>query len=199
MNFKLVGLGVVLLAGAAAATHWHVGETTTRVYLPNTALTQLIQTTSAESDSAPQPASGMRLQIPSINLDAPVDQLGPDAQGHLTAPTKWDDTGWYRDGPRPGQDGVALIMGHVDSNVGPAVFWNLHKVPVGASVVVNDNGRQLEFRVTDSRSFPETQPPLGDIFSTDPPSRLALLTCSGDFNPLTHRYNDRLMVTAQLA
>jgi sortase (surface protein transpeptidase) len=141
----------------------------------------------------------MRLQIPAIALDAPIDELATDAQGHLMAPTKWQDTGWYDDGPRPGQDGVALIMGHVDSDTGPAVFWDLHKLQPGASVIVNDAGRQLEFRVSGSRSFPETQPPLQDLFSTAPPKRLALLTCSGDFNPQTGRYNDRLMVTATLA
>jgi len=196
MNLKLAGLGGGLLLAAAAATHWHVGETSSRVYLPNTPLTQLIETTSAEPGALPQPASGMRLEIPSIGVDAPVDELGKDAQGHLTAPTKWQDTGWYRDGPRPGQDGVALIMGHVDSTVGPAVFWDLHKLSPGASVFVDDGGQRLKFRVTGSHSFPEMQPPLDEIFSTDPPKRLALLTCSGDFNPQSHRYNDRLLVTA---
>ena len=43
----------------------------------------------------------------------------------------WDKAGWYDQGPRPGQPGPAVILGHVDSKTGPAVFYQLRDAAAG--------------------------------------------------------------------
>jgi LPXTG-site transpeptidase (sortase) family protein len=199
MRLKLAVAGVLLLGAAGVANYLHLGETHARVYLPDTPLTQLLDTVSGEADAAPQPPAGMRLQLPAIGVDAPVDELGTDASGHLEAPTKWQDVGWYSGGARPGDAGSALLMGHVDSHTGPAVFWNLHELKAGSLVVVRQDGRDLQFHVVKAMNFPETEPPKDELFSRQGASRVVLLTCSGEFNQATGRYTDRLMVIADLA
>ena len=40
-------------------------------------------------------------------------------------------------GPRPGQPGPAVILGHVDSKDGPGIFLDLHAVKAGAEITVD--------------------------------------------------------------
>ncbi|MGN6607709.1 MAG: sortase domain-containing protein, partial [Jatrophihabitans sp.] len=78
----------------------------------------------------------VRLRIPSIGVDATVMRLGRDASGAMQTPPEWQVPGWYADGPRPGQVGPAVIVGHVDSVGGPAVFFRLPELRIGDRVYV---------------------------------------------------------------
>jgi LPXTG-site transpeptidase (sortase) family protein len=198
VNLKLVLAGAALLAAAGAAQYLHLGEVQARVHLPDTPITRLLDTPD-EEPAGSQPPTGMHLQLPAIGVDAPVDELPPGPDGRLQAPTNWADVGWFSGGPRPGQAGSALLMGHVDSHTGPAVFWNLHQLRPGDAVLVQDGAAAFTYRVSKALSFPETAPPMDDLFARTGASRLLLLTCSGDFNPRTGRYTDRLLVEAEPA
>src|SRR5205823_10112255 len=68
-----------------------------------------------------QLALPVRLQIPAIDVSTPLVKLGRLPDGSLEVPKDWDTAGWYDGGPRPGQPGPAVILGHVDSTTGPAV------------------------------------------------------------------------------
>ena len=54
--------------------------------------------------------------------------------GAIAAPRRFQDAAWYRGGPRPGQPGPAVLLGHVDSTSGPAVFYRLATLRAGAAV-----------------------------------------------------------------
>src|SRR5262249_60266165 len=70
-----------------------------------------------------QPAPPVRLQIPAIAVSTRLVRLGRLPDGSLEVPHDWDTAGWFDQGPRPGQPGPAVILGHVDSTAGPAGFF----------------------------------------------------------------------------
>src|SRR5581483_6884748 len=66
------------------------------------------------------------IAIPAIGVVAPVIELGGQRSGRITVPgfaQVWD-VGWYRYGAVPGSPGNAVLLGHVDTYSGPAIFYN---------------------------------------------------------------------------
>ncbi len=139
------------------------------------------------------------LAIPSINASAPILPFGLDDQGSMVAPKTATDTAWYAPGVRPGQPGNAAIAGHVDfAGVGPAVFWNLQKLTVGAEIVVTDDaGQRRRFLVTEVENYPADQAPLEHIFGPTAAVNLNLISCLGNFDPVTRSYDRRIVVYAR--
>ena len=62
---------------------------------------------------------------PSIDVSSRLIRLGLEPSGEVEVPTDAAEAGWYRLGPPPGAPGTAVILGHVDSVDGPAVFARL--------------------------------------------------------------------------
>jgi LPXTG-site transpeptidase (sortase) family protein len=160
-------------------------------------------TASAASTATPVgPANPQRLLIPAISVNAPVEQVNILSTGDLGTPTgsPWTDTGWYANGPRPGEQGSAVIDGHLDRPGGsPAVFWYLRNVRVGNEVDVFDSdGTTLRFRVTDVESYPPQDAPIQQIFGNNGGKYLNLITCAGDWIPSQHQTALRLVVYTTL-
>src|ERR1700722_8163759 len=78
----------------------------------------------------------VELTIPAISLMVSLSTLGLNADGTVQVPTDVRQPGWYGLGPSPGQVGSAVILGHVDSQVGPAVFFELRALVAGDLVDV---------------------------------------------------------------
>jgi LPXTG-site transpeptidase (sortase) family protein len=153
--------------------------------------------------STPAVGVPLRLLIPRIGVNAPIEDAGITAQGDLATPTKnpWDDVGWYSNGPRPGEQGSAVINGHLDRPGGyPAVFWNLRQLHAGDEVlIVNAQGKSVRFRVARIASYPPQEAPLEDIFSATGGAYLNLITCAGTWIPAQHQTTLRLVVYTTLA
>ncbi|MHB8645371.1 MAG: class F sortase, partial [Thermomicrobiales bacterium] len=96
--------------------------------------------------SLPGVGTPVRLTIAAINVDAAIEAVGLTADGTVDTPQTPDDTAWYQLGPRPGEPGNAVIVGHVDSSAGGAVFWDLRTLTPGSMiVVVSDDGVTHQF------------------------------------------------------
>jgi len=143
----------------------------------------------------------VRVIIPSIGVDATVEQVGVNADGAMGTPEDPWNTGWYAPGIRPGQVGNAAIAGHVDyRGIGPVVFWDLNKLIAGAEVlVVTDAGQTLRFTVRGSEYYTPDNAPLQDIFGAATTLNLNLITCGGTFDPATRHYDQRLVVFTSYA
>jgi sortase (surface protein transpeptidase) len=88
------------------------------------------------------------LTIPAIGVSTNLTQLGLLANGDPQVPTSWYTAGWYKLGPTPGQLGSSVILGHVDSVAGPAVFYKLVDMKVGELVKVKlTDGATVSFKV----------------------------------------------------
>ncbi len=144
----------------------------------------------------------VRLLIPAIGVNAPIESVGVRPDGTMETPAQrpWNNVGWYNSGPRPGERGSAVIAGHLDRPGGnPAVFWRLHDLRFGDSVLVVDaSGKALLFHVTRIIFSPPQDAPVQDVFGNTAGSFLNLTTCAGDWIPTQHQTAMRLVVYTSL-
>jgi LPXTG-site transpeptidase (sortase) family protein len=148
--------------------------------------------------SPSEPILITRIRIPAIGVDAPVVVKGLDSERRMEAPDHPDEVAWYDFTALPGQGSNVVLAGHVDfAGVGPAVFWDLWRVRVGDLVELGlADGRVSRYRVTGLETVEERQAPVERIVGPTGQERLTLITCAGNYNPATGRYDQRLIVTA---
>ena len=124
------------------------------------------------------------LTIPAIGVQTRLVDLGVTAAGTLQAPSSTAVAGWYTGGPRPGAIGPAVIAGHIDSHVGPGVFFRLSRLRPGDRVYVRRAGGTLAlFRITAVRSYAKDRFPTLAVYGPTPDAELRLITCGGIFDP----------------
>jgi hypothetical protein len=141
-----------------------------------------------------------RLEIPAIGVDAPVIDLGLNADGTLEVPTDFDETGWWTGGPAPGEVGPAVIVGHVDSKDGPAVFFRLAELEPGDEIIVTSGDTRTTFTVESREQHPKDAFPTDRVYRDDDDRvALRLITCGGEFNRSTGHYRDNVVIYAGLA
>ena len=170
-------------------------------------------TSSAAPTAAPDPAAAfqsvqevpgrravpVRLRIPSLDVDAQVGPVGTMPDGSVEVPARWEDVGWYHSGQRPGEDGPAVLLGHVDSKAGPAVFVRLPQATAGTVVeVIGADGTTTRFRVDRVQSYPKTRFPTDAVYLPALEPQLRLVTCGGAFDRTTGHYVDNVVVYASL-
>ena len=144
-------------------------------------------------------AEPVRLRIPAIGVDTPLVTLGRAADGTVEVPADFGVGGWFAGGPRPGQPGPAVLLGHVDSRRGgPAVFYRLGDLPVGAHVQVDRaDGTTIAFRVTATVRVPKTAFPTAAVYGPTLEPSLRLVTCGGSFDRTARSYRDNVIVSAE--
>ena len=147
----------------------------------------------------PAVARPVRLRIPALHVDSRLDPLGLQRDGTVAVPERTDVAGWYEKGPRPGQAGPAVILGHVDSRTGPGVFINLVKVRLGARVRVDRaDGSSVTFRVTKVSRVPKVRFPTDLVYGPTLDPTLRLVTCGGVFDRTRESYRDNVIAFADL-
>lgn len=140
----------------------------------------------------------VRLVIPTLHVDASVQQAGVVAGGRMAAPTNFTDVAWYKYGTVPGMTGSAVIDGHLDNGLGlSGVFKNLSTLAPGDDVqVITESGKTLTFSVVKVATYPYDSLP-ASIFTADDAARLNLITCTGGWiysNTEGMTYDHRLVV-----
>lgn len=139
------------------------------------------------------------LQIPAIGLAVSVSALGLNPDGTVEVPTDVQEPGWFDPGPSPGQVGSAVILGHVDSYQGPAVFFQLRSLLAGDPVEVTlADGVITHFVVTSVVMYPKTQFPDERVYGSHGYSALQLVTCGGTFDSQTGHYLSNVVVYTSL-
>jgi sortase (surface protein transpeptidase) len=137
------------------------------------------------------------LTIPSIGVQTSLVRLGLTASGALQVPPSTAVAGWYTGSPRPGAIGSAVIAGHVDSRVGPGVFFRLSSLRPGDRVYVRRaDGTLSVFRVTAVSQFPKDGFPTAAVYGPTPDAELRLITCGGTFDPQLRSYVSNTVVYA---
>jgi sortase (surface protein transpeptidase) len=137
------------------------------------------------------------IRIPAIGVSAPVIPLGLNPDRTLQTPQEWGQTGWYTGGPEPGEQGPAVIAGHVDSTSGPAVFYRLGELHRGAVISIRRADRsQIRFRVQGVERWPKDRFPTRRVYARTPIAALRLITCGGAFDSATGHYLDNTIVYA---
>lgn len=142
----------------------------------------------------------LRLNIPAISVDAHVQHVGISRKGNMAVPSNYTDVGWYRYGSIPGEQGSAVIAGHVDNGFGKAgVFFDLNKLKIGDDIYVSgENGERLHFKVINKQTYHYNEVPTEMVFNDNYSFRLNLITCDGNWLPAEKVYDSRLVVFAEL-
>ena len=139
----------------------------------------------------------VRLRIPAIGVDAPVQPLIVDQNGVLPPPDTNEGTGWWRDGPEPGERGPAVIAGHLDSYRGPGVFLRLTGLTSGDRIIVDRlDGTTAVFTTQRIERHDKNAFPTDAVYGDTPDAQLRLITCGGEFDYQDRRYLDNIIVYA---
>lgn len=153
-----------------------------------------------EAILAPTPISlPSRLHIPKLNIDVPIEMVGLDSQNRMDVPKDYNQVGWYKYGPKPGETGQAVIAGHLDTPEGPAVFAHLNQLKVDDEIFVYDqDGRQFSFKVSSFDTYPDASFPIQKVFGTSSSPQLNLITCEGVFDRQSKNYSLRRVIYSSL-
>lgn len=142
-------------------------------------------------------AEPVRVRIPDIGVSSALLRLGRASDGSVEVPGDYGTAGWFDEGPRPGQPGPAVILGHVDSKAGPAVFYDVARLAPGAQVLVDRaDGSTIAFRVRATVHVPKTAFPTDLVYAPSLEPSLRLVTCGGAFDHARRSYLDNVIVYA---
>jgi hypothetical protein len=139
------------------------------------------------------------LAIPAVGLDRrELVDLGLDGEGRLEAPVEFDRVGWWSRGVAPGARGPAVLVGHVDSVAGPAVFFRLRDLTAGDVIdVPRADGSVVRFVVDAVERYPKDAFPTERVYGPTADAELRLITCGGSFDRAERSYVDNVVVFAR--
>lgn len=145
----------------------------------------------------------VRIDIPAIRVHAAVIPLGKAPDGTLAVPQpgpNLNKAAWYRYSVTPGQDGPSVIEGHIDSDLGPSVFFELGALRPKDTIRITRADKSVAvFTINGVRAYPTHAAfPTIPVFGAglDRPT-LRLITCS-NFNHDTGHYQGNTVVFAHL-
>jgi hypothetical protein len=148
-----------------------------------------------------EPSPPVKITARSIQLSAAVHGLGTTPEGAIAVPSgeRFDQAGWYDESPTPGQYGPSVIVGHVDSRTGPAVFHDVPDLRPGNRVeVTRADGSVAVFAVNRVRRYDKADLPADDVFGDFSRPGLRLITCGGRWAGGTTGYADNVVAYASM-
>ena len=189
------------LGGVVCLLLWGARSTPAAVAAPHVPQVAAAVTTPPGTDTAvaqPLPVP-VRLRIPSLQLATRVIRLGLQQDGSVEVPANPDVAGWFRHGPPPGASGSSVILGHVDSVRGPAVFARLSELQRGAVVLVElDDGSTVRFTVHSVRTYANADFPAQQVYGRQGRPELNLVTCGGTYDAARGGYQANVVVNARI-
>jgi LPXTG-site transpeptidase (sortase) family protein len=150
------------------------------------------------ASSVTEAARPVSLSIPSIEVRTRLTGLGLQDDGSVEVPTNAALAGWFQRGPVPGTSGSSVILGHVDSTSGPAVFYRLRELRPGDSLAVRlDDGTTVSFRVHSIKTYANEDFPAQRVYGRTGRPELNLVTCGGDYDSANGGYQSNVVVNAR--
>lgn len=161
----------------------------------------------ATASATPATANGANVtptdvRIPKIAAESSLVGVAVDLTGNMQVPSVKNamQAAWYRLGPVPGEAGPAIVLGHVDGDQQPGIFYRLHELNTGDNIFVKrSDGKELKFAVVRKEQVPKDQFPNDAVYGNTDKPELRLITCGGVFDHQAHNYKDNVIIYAQLA
>ncbi|MEU6031242.1 class F sortase [Streptomyces tauricus] len=141
-----------------------------------------------------------RIRIPAIQVDAPAVPVGLDMEGWVDAPPPEDPNlaGWFSGAVSPGEKGTAVVVGHVDNQQGPAVFYGLGALKKGNRVEVGRrDGKTAVFEIYGIEVFEKNNFPGDRVYGNTGQAELRVITCGGGFSK-QNGYDGNVVAFARL-
>ncbi|SFI97510.1 class F sortase [Amycolatopsis sacchari] len=142
------------------------------------------------------------VKIPKIGASSSLISVAINKDGEIAVPPVNEpmQAAWYRFSPVPGDVGPAVILGHVDGNHQPGIFYRLKELNPGDEIqVTRSDGKDLKFVVDHKVQVPKDQFPTEAVYGNSDKPQLRLITCGGAFDHAEHSYVDNIVVYANLA
>lgn len=195
LNIALFSLLIILLVWARTDSA-SVREVTLTPAATAT-ITPAPTSTPTPTPTIPQP---VYLSIPKIQVEASIEPVGTDENGKMQLPDEIDKVGWYGLGYKPGENGNAVIAGHLDSATGEgAIFYHLRELVTGDEMIVRDEtGISRIFNVVAKETYEFDKVPIEQIFGSADKKRLNLITCTGWWNAGLRTYSQRMIIIAEM-
>jgi sortase (surface protein transpeptidase) len=153
-------------------------------------------TSSGTEQPVTEPAE---LSIPSIGAHSSLVGLALNGDGTVEVPpvTAPMQAGWFAGGPKPGEPGPAVILGHVNGGGHAGIFARLHELKAGAEVLIGQtDGSTKRFVVRRVDQVAKSQFPTDAVYGDTAGPELRLITCGGTFDRAAHSYRDNVIVYA---
>jgi Sortase domain len=199
MRLAALVLGAVLLLAGCAGSG----------VVPETAPPSPLMTT--DERTVPGAVVPTSVRVPAIDVDEPaLLGLGVAPDGTAEVPQDFERVGWFdrtlaaqragaaaADVPVPTGRGPTVLLGHVDSRAGPAVFFRLRDLRPGDVVEVGrSDGSVARYAVERTEQVAKDAFPTFAVFGATATDVLRLVTCAGDFDRGARSYIDNLVVHA---
>jgi hypothetical protein len=144
-----------------------------------------------------RPSRPARIAIPEADVRTEVVDA-PARRGELKIPGV-GTAGWYSGGPRPGEPGRSVIIGHLDRRKGPGLFARVPRLRRGAEVAVTDRRGQVHrYRVVGAAQARKNRFPREQVYGYSSRPVLVLITCGGPYRS-GRGYRDNVLVYARAA
>ena len=148
-------------------------------------------------DGGIRPAEPVRISIPAARVNARVQSVRV-RRGELEVP-HIGMAGWYDAGPRPGEDGRAVLIGHLDTRHGPGLFARVPRMKAGAEISVLDRrGGVHRYRTVGVTQVEKTRFPTESVYGHARAPVLVLVTCGGPWKK-GRGYRDNVLLYARAA
>lgn len=135
------------------------------------------------------------LSIPSLKISANFVPLGLNPDQTLQVPPSPEQVGWFVYRAKAGDIGPFVVVGHLDSVKGPAIFANLEKIKNGDIVeITRRDGSVVKYAITSSSKFPQNNFPTDMVYGPISFAGLRLITCTGSYIKDAKHYSDNLVV-----
>lgn len=155
--------------------------------------------TPVEPTARVEPVPPVRIVIPELGVDAPVDPVGVYEDGSVEIPEDVARVGWYRFGAHPvAGRGSTVIVGHRDGfDQGAGAFYSISALAPGDVVEIQlSDGSIRPYEVVAREAVAKELLPSDDIFDEGGPERLTLVSCIGYFDRDGGGYQENVIVTA---
>jgi LPXTG-site transpeptidase (sortase) family protein len=178
-GFALASLGAVLLLNNG-----------TKPAVNNAAMPQSALAVKASGAHDPS-----LLTIPSLNLSAPFELLGLNPNHTIEVPKNNMGVGWFVYGAKPGEIGATVVVGHLDSVKGRAIFADLDKIKPGDKILIKRaDGSEVAYRVDSLSKFSQDSFPTLAVYGTVSYPAIRLITCAGIYDKKAGHYSENLVV-----
>jgi LPXTG-site transpeptidase (sortase) family protein len=140
-----------------------------------------------------------RMQIPILNVDAPIGEVGLSKDGAMDTIPKANIIAWYKPGSVPGQEGNSLLAGHRDWKKKLGSFFYLDKLIPGDKIIISFSDKSSQsFEVVSKNIYNKNNVP-PEVMKLDGRERTTLITCYPPFKKDEKQYQNRLIVIIEKA
>lgn len=201
MRIGFVVLSVALLGACAAPPPEQPATASTTSPAVTTAVETTVTSTTTATWSLGR-SEPTEVWIPRIEARSSLVPLGLNEDGTIEVPPVAQpmQAGWYSLAPTPGEVGPAVILGHVDGNRKPGIFYRLRELVPGDNVEISrTDGSVARFVVRKVEQVAKAQFPTEAVYGETTAPELRLITCGGSFDRGARSYVDNIIVYATLS